>query len=56
LKNLISVIFLTNFSSAKSIDFMLSDKIFKMSFRKSRVASAAFLTRFSYVYSGETKW
>ena len=25
LKNLISVIFLTNFSSAKSIDFMLSD-------------------------------
>ena len=26
-----------------------------MSFRKSRVASAAFLTRFSYIYSGETK-
>jgi hypothetical protein len=25
LKNLISVIFFTNFSSAKSIDFMLSD-------------------------------
>jgi hypothetical protein len=57
LKILISVIFLTNFSSAKSIDFMLwITKIFKMSFRKSRVASAAFLTRFSYIYSGETKW
>jgi hypothetical protein len=25
-----------------------------MTFRKSRVASAAFLTRFSYIYSGET--
>jgi hypothetical protein len=42
LKNLISVVFLTNFSSAKFIVFMLSDnEIFKMSFRKSRVASAA---------------
>jgi hypothetical protein len=31
-------------------------KLFKMSCRKSRVASAAFLTRFSYIVSGETKW
>ena len=58
LKKLISVIFLTNFSSAKSIDFIVYriTEIFKMSFRKSRVASAAFLTRFNYIYSDETKW